>query len=237
MTTTAHEQHHDEDAPEAVHAMVLFGDKALYLSHMPLFSPPHNDQVLLEVSLTKDGENPADKYRDDRQSSGTPFYSVKPPAMHLHALEKGASFVGDVHRNSYEDDGELIMSGVTVTVKNVVYSQKLDPKTEAANDGRHYVCFGQPGEFFAAHAITSAPSFDQIIPITITGDEAAANVAGPTAALMTVPGADDADSRLQAGETAEAQLLVKPNTRLARDLTASVSAGDEIFFDDRFLDG
>lgn len=58
MTTAAHEHHHDEDVPQAVHAMVLFGDTTLYLSHMPLFSPPHNDQVLLEVSLSKAGRTP-----------------------------------------------------------------------------------------------------------------------------------------------------------------------------------
>ena len=237
MTSTTHQHHHDEDAPEAVHAMVLFGDKNLYVSHMPLFSPPHNDQVILQVSLAKNGEKPEELYRDDRTSSGTPFYSVKPPEMHLSVLEPGASFVGDVHRNSYEDDGERLIAGVTVTVEKVVYSQKLDPNTKAATDGRHYLCFGQPGEFFAAHEITSAPSFDQIIAITISGEEAAAQVAGLEARLMTVPGADDAKSRLQAGENAEAVFLVNPMTRLAHELTASITVGDEIFFDDRFLEG
>lgn len=237
MTSTTHAHHHDEDVPEAVHAMVLFGDTNLYLSHMPLFSPPHNDQVILEVSLAKKGEKPEELYREDRKTSDTPFYTVKPPEMHLSVLEPGASFVGDVHRNSYEDDGELLISGVTVTVKNVVYAQKLDPNTEAATDGRRYVCFGQNGEFFAAHEITSAPSFDQIIPITISGDEAAADIAGASASPMTVPGTDDAASRLKTGEKAEAVFVVKPMTRLAHDVTAQITAGDEIFFDDRFLEG
>ena len=235
MTSTTHQHHHEEDVPEAVHAMVLFGDKNLYLSHMPLFSPPHNDQVILEVSLAKKGEKPDDRYRDDRKSSGTPFYTVKPPEMHLAVLEPGASFVGDVHRNSYEDDGELLVSGVTVTVEKVVYTQKLDPKTDPHTDGRHYLCFGRPGEFFAAHEISSAPSFDQIIPITISGEEAAAHVAGLPASPMTLPGTDDADSRLHDGEKAEATFVVKP--RSAHDLTASITAADEIFFDDRFLEG
>jgi len=236
MTTTAHEHHHDEAAPEAVHAMVLFGDKTLYLSHMPLFSPPHNDQVILQVSLTKDGENPEERYREDRESSGTPFYSVKPPAMHLHVLEEGASFVGDVHRNSYEDDGELVDSGVTVTVQNVVYTHKLDPKTNNPSGDRNYLCFGQPSEFFAAHQITSAPSFDQIMSVTIL-DDGAARQPMPQASLMTVPGTDDAASRLQAGAAAEAQFVIDPGTRGEHKAGSNITVGEEIFFDDRFLDG
>jgi hypothetical protein len=97
------------------------------------------------------------------RSSGTPFYTVKPQAIHL-PVEPGASFVADVHRNSCEDDGELLGSGVTVTV---VYAHRLDPTTENSTGGLIYLCFGQSGEFFAAHHIVSAPSFDQIIPITI----------------------------------------------------------------------
>jgi hypothetical protein len=236
MTTAAHEHHHDEDAPEAVHAMVLFGDKNIYLSHMPLFSPPHNDQVILEVSLTKDGEHPEDTFRDDRKSSGTRFYTVKPPEMHLSVLEPGASFVGDVHRNSYEDDGELVQSGVTVTVKQVVYAQKLDPNTAAPTGGSHYLCFGQPGEFFAAHHITSAPSFDQIVSLTIL-DDGVAQLLMPQPSLMTVPGSDGTLSRLQPRDAPKAEFVIHPGTRGEHGAHTRITVSDEIFFDDRFLEG
>jgi len=235
MTTVEHDHDHDAHLPGAVHAMVLFGDSSLYVSHMPLFSAPHNDQVILEVALSKDGEDPAQRYRQDRAATQTPYYSVKPPSMHLSVLEEGSSFVGDVHRVSYEDDGERIDSGVTVTVRRVVYTQKLDPNTRA-DEGRHYVCFGHDGEFFAVHQINAAPSFDQIIAADIT-DQNVIGEAGSAAMLVTLPGADVADSRWSAGETAEAKVRVRPGTRGERVLSAEVTAGTEVFFDDRFLQG
>jgi hypothetical protein len=235
MTTAAHE-HHQDDVPQAVHAMVLFGDTTLYLSHMPLFSPPHNDQVLLEVSLGKAGEDPEARYRDDRTSSGTPFYTVKPPAMHLSVLEPGASFVGDVHRNSYEDDGELIDSGVTVTVQNVVYAHRLDPTTQNRTGRLNYVCFGDPGELFAAHQITSAPSFDQIVSITIL-DESVAGQPMQLASVMTVPADDDIFSRLQPHDAPKADFVIHPGTRGEHTVRSRITVGDEIFLDARFLGG
>jgi hypothetical protein len=234
MPTTA-QRHHDEDVPEAVHAMVLFGDAKLYLSHAPLFSTPRSERVIVEVSLTKDGENPQDRYRDDRRSSGTPFYTVKPQAIHL-PVEPGASFVADVHRNSYEDDGELLDSGVTVTVQTVVYAHQLDPTTENSIGGLIYLCFGQSGEFFAAHHIMSAPSFDQIIPITIL-DENVAKQQMPLASYMTVPGTDDAASRLQAHDAPKADFVIHPGTRGQHSVRSRITVGNEIFFNGRFLDG
>jgi len=236
MTTAEGEPNQGADASEAMRARVLFGDKTLYLSHTPLFSPPHNDQMILEVNLTKDGANPEARYRDDRNSSGARFYTVKPPAMSPLALEPGASFVADVHRNSYEADGEIVDFGVTVTVKNVVYTQKLDPNTAAPNCGSHYLCFGEPGAFFAAHRITSAPSFDQIVSLTIL-DETLAQQPMPQPSLMTVPGADDAFSRLQPHDAPKGEFILHPGTRGEHSWRTRITVGSEIFFDDRFLKG
>lgn len=40
--------------------MVLFGENTLYLSHMPEFRSPHDEQVVVVVSLSKAGAEPED---------------------------------------------------------------------------------------------------------------------------------------------------------------------------------
>jgi hypothetical protein len=122
-----------------------------------------------------------------------------------------------------------------VTVKRVVYTQKLDPNNPAG-EGRHYVCFGHDGEFFAVHQITAAPSFDQIIAADIA-DQNVIGEAGSAPMVVTLPGVDAADSRWSTGETVEAKVRVQPGTRGEHVLDTEVTAGPEVFFDDRFLQG
>jgi hypothetical protein len=216
--------------------MVLFGDTKLYLSHMPLFCPPHNEQMILEVTLSKEGENPEECYRDDRRATGTPFYTVKPPAMCLSELEPGASFVGDVHRNSYEDDGQLLVADVAVTVGNVIYAEALDPTMRNRTGRLNYLCFGDAGELFAAHQITSAPSFDQIVSITIL-DKSVASQPMQLASVMTVPADDDVFSRLQPHDAPKADFVIHPGTRAEDVVRSRITVGNEIYFDPRFLAG
>ena len=37
----------------ANHGMLLFGEQAAYLSHLPMFGSPHNYQAIFEVTLSK----------------------------------------------------------------------------------------------------------------------------------------------------------------------------------------
>jgi hypothetical protein len=87
MSAASHAHDHGaarQDQPAAAHTMVLFGDKTLYLSHMPNY-PPHNEQVVVTVSLSKTAGSPrttAIRPRDrplnvrnvipDTENTGTP---------------------------------------------------------------------------------------------------------------------------------------------------------------------
>lgn len=43
---------HYEGNTTGIHGMLLFGDQeALYLSHLPMFTSPHNFQVIVEISF------------------------------------------------------------------------------------------------------------------------------------------------------------------------------------------
>ena len=165
----------------------MFSDKSIYLSHMPMFAAPHNAQVILEVSLSKDGEEPEDQYRESRRSTGNSLYSVKPQKMRLSDLKQDASFTGKVFRGNFEADGELLSPDVTITIKSVVHFKTLDaaskPDPARAADT---LFFGRPGEFFAVHEITAPPSFDHILPITID-DPDVAQSAFPAATAVQYP--------------------------------------------------
>jgi hypothetical protein len=50
------------------HGMLLVGEKTIYLSHLPMFTDPtHSFQVILEVTLARDGEDPHAAYLSDRR--------------------------------------------------------------------------------------------------------------------------------------------------------------------------
>ena len=233
MSQATHE--HDDDPQEQLkpHTMVLFGEKTLYLSHMPEFHPPHNEQVIVTVHMSKDGEKPEDDYRADRRSTGKVMYSLQSPKMHIDALEAGMSFTANVHSDNIEAGGELLLPEVTVTVESVVHIAELDPATPTdPGAGRRYLCFGQPGEFFAVHEITGAPNFDQIIEVDL-GE--AGKLSLPIARPLRVPGDDKRiDGRLRDGESADAEL---PQTEGPNGggVHTTVTAGKEVFFDDTFL--
>jgi hypothetical protein len=237
MSTPTHAHEHSTYAhvPPAVHGMVMFGDKSIYLSHMPMFQAPHNAQVILEVSLTKDGEQPEDQYREDRRSTGNTLYSVEPQKMRLSDLQQDASFTGKVFRGNFETDGELLSPDVTITIKSVVHFRTLDPATKPdPSAGRRYLFFGQPGQFFAVHEITAAPSFDHILPIIIDAPDVAQS-AFPTATPLRIPGKDNKSSRLTSGETADADFPEAIGPDGQKGVRSKIIAGDEIFFDDQFL--
>jgi hypothetical protein len=230
MTQTSHDDDHDHE-PAAAHTMVLFGEQTLYLSHMPEFHPPHNEQVVVTVRLSKKGQAPEDDYRADRRSTGTVMYSLQSPKLHIDALEPGTTFTANVHRDNVEANGELLLPGVTVDVENVVHTAELNPDTpKDPGAGRRYLCFGEPGEFFALHEITGAPSFDQIIEISLDGGDVSLPVARP----LRASGEDTPDGRLRDGERATAELL-PGDGGAAEGRQLTITAGKEVFFDDAFL--
>jgi hypothetical protein len=170
-----------------------------------------NFQVLLEVTLSKDGDDQADQYRRDRHSSGERIYTLVPEEFHLSELVSAAfpdpprrdSFSGTVVRGHFERRGHPVIDDVAVKVTNVVYFEQLDPR--AARDetaSLTYLCFGKPGDLFAAHMITARPDFDQILAVSLPDPDAAEM--GFENAVPVEFGRNDSDAlRLTEGEEAD----------------------------------
>ena len=62
----------------STHGMLVFGESAVFLSHLPLFHSPHDYQVILEARFT-----PADVYETDRKKSGSTVYTLEPETFVL----------------------------------------------------------------------------------------------------------------------------------------------------------
>jgi hypothetical protein len=150
---------HHRDGP-AVHGMVIFGERATYLSHLPLFAAPHAHQVLLAVRL--DGDAAAAR-RADAAATGERLYTFVPaPFVLADAAAPGFVMTGDVVRGHFERGGETLLTGVTATVERVIEHRPLPEDGEAA---LAYHLFGGDGEHFLAHRITAPPDFDQLLAV------------------------------------------------------------------------
>ena len=164
---------HDEGDTTGTHGMLLFGDDTLYLSHLPMFTSPHNFQVLLEVSFD---EAVRDVLTSDRQDGGGGMYTFVPLPFPITELSPEAgsqraartSFEGTMFRGHFEQGGEPISEGVMAQVERVAHFAVLDVDAERRQDQElTYLCFGDAGQHYLAHDIGARPSFDQVLRVRL----------------------------------------------------------------------
>ncbi len=151
------------DDPPSTHGMLIFGDKTIYASHLPMFHRPHDYQAILEVQLPA---RAAALYRRDRVQTHSRVYTISPEQFVLPNVVAGrTSFNADLYRGHFERGGTLIAAGLTVKIKDVVHFRKFEGgATHPAQ--LQYLVFGQGAETFLAHFITAAPDFDQILSVS-----------------------------------------------------------------------
>jgi hypothetical protein len=53
--------------PPAGHGMLVIGLDTIFFYHLPMFMSPHDDQVVLEGTLSQQGSDPQRTYREDRK--------------------------------------------------------------------------------------------------------------------------------------------------------------------------
>jgi hypothetical protein len=159
----------DEQPTMGVHGMLLFGEEALYLSHLPMFERPHNFQVLLEVGFD---DAVLEALRADRGAGGE-LHTFEPEKFPISELDdrSGApartSIAGTVFHGHFERGGKPIICRVTAQVRNVVYFSELDIQAAHPDRDLHYLCFGRAGQLYLAHQITARPDFDQVLTVRL----------------------------------------------------------------------
>ena len=170
--------HHAMEAKEEMgnHGMLVIGGRVetgnIYVSHLPMFEPPHHFQGIWEVTFGKSGDK---KYRQAQQAVDRggkplhPYFTLQPvDNFLLRDLQKeGASFRADVWARHFErstQNPSKILSNVEVTIKNQVFFQDLGEELVTVKFAE-YIVFGSPQEQFLAHRIIHAPTYDQIVQI------------------------------------------------------------------------
>jgi len=184
---------HHHHPPIGVHGMLLVGEAPLYLSHLPMFMAPHNFQVILEVALDVEASRQLDHFHAHFGNDG--LYTVKPEAFSIVDLLPGdpaneprSEFKADVFHGHFEKGGDVIASGASVRVTNVIHFQELGRADKAAD--LEYILFGGEQRAFLAHRITQPPDFDQVLsvrlaPFVFSEDELRREHTG---VAITIPG-------------------------------------------------
>lgn len=182
------------------HGMVLAGDPgSAILSHIPMFAAPHDVQMIVHGALTSESGRPLPATFSDRS------YTFLPERTSLDALRLGVTreLKGTIYLGNFEQGGRPVAAGVKLAVDKVVHQHILIASTPAAAD-LGYLVFGSRAHAFAAHFIGAAPSFDEVLAVTL-GPDAPSDVDLASGVLVHATGKADAPaSRLGAHPTTAA---------------------------------
>jgi hypothetical protein len=230
-----HPHHGGHEQAVGTHNMAVVGDRRIYLSHLPMFMPPHNAQVLLEATFMKNGRSVDDVYFGDRAANRSiHFYTLSPEEFALRELFEGmppsrTHFKATVFRGHLEKGGTPIdlLTGIDVRIARVIHAHTFEGMDKLPT--LTHILFGNPDELLLAHFVSKAPDFDQILSVTATGDVPKAEEVqrGVTAEVL---GRDNhATSRLKAGETAATRCHV---TGAHQFLNVNLSVRAELYFEE-----
>ncbi len=155
------------DDPPATHGMLVFGDREIYFSHLPMFHNPHDYQVIMKIELPA---RPQAVYFADAKTHPHEIYTFVPKPMVLpDIIAQKINFAGDLYRGHFEQGGTILLHDVEAKISNVIMFRKFAPAASHPPQ-LQYVFFGQTrdhnGEGWAAHVIAHAPDFDHILKIT-----------------------------------------------------------------------
>jgi hypothetical protein len=177
--------------PTAYHEFVVFGNDKMYMSHYSMFHAIHAYQIIVQVGLHKDGKDIGRLVRAEQAAHPDRHYTVSPAKVDNpesrrrddwilpEYMKVGVKFNTDVHWGTNAD--QFLERNVTATIEKIVYFKQFDD-IKSHNSKLTYLIFGEPGNYFAAHRVSTFPDFDQIVEIDDPGvkvslDEFVADVA------------------------------------------------------------
>ena len=202
----------------AVHGMVLFGSQRIYLSHIPLFSSPHNIQVVVEVAI-------ASGVPAAQQQFGNKLFTVRPnSAFSLHDLAHGflPGITGTIYLGNFESGGTPAHRNVKFDVMRVIFQRAMSASTPRS-PSLDYLAVGTPSQAFLVHIIDAPPSFDQIVSVDLDTNSWLDAPSLELGTLVKIPGRPNAvASRLAANAVVDAVKL--QTSSFAADVSAPDSS-------------
>jgi hypothetical protein len=152
--------HHHDGARVGIHGMVLFGRNHHYLEHIPMFSPPHDEQLVMRATLTDARGKPI---TGDFSDQG---YTIQPTtefSLDDLVLRRRREFRADVFRGNFEAGGTRIHGDVHVVVDEVLVARNLPGSEPIADGDQEYLLVGEPGDAYLTNYIRRTRGFQQIL--------------------------------------------------------------------------
>ena len=229
----------DNNRDCGTHNMMIVGQEAIFLSHLPMFASEHRFQVIVEATLKKEGNSVDDAYFNDRkQHQKEKMYTLNPSDVFVLSrifggAEARSGFGAGVFRGHLERGGELIpgLDKVQAEVKRVVYAAELPTKAGPPKN-LTYILFGKGEDLYLAHQIVRAPDFDQIIAVRVSGQQFAPDDL-MRGIIVTIPNRpNSATKKLKPAESVEARAQVSGANQSA---PLRLTAGTEFYFEESEL--
>jgi hypothetical protein len=178
-----------------VHGMLVFGEKHVFMSHIPMFRAPHDAQLVLEVELP---DRPATL--SDR------LYTFEPERFSLDALVAGTmrELTGTLYAGSFEDGGTPLRTGVRARVLRTLVA-RLPLGADGPPAAPTYWLVGERDDAYLVHVVGTAPSFDQVVRVRVNAGEVPAATATEKDRRITLAArTDDAAGRARPGPSLRA---------------------------------
>lgn len=166
-------------APKANHGFYLLGAQSLLLAHIPMFMPPHQAQLFMQINLlTSDGKDAAPIYLKDKKQTGSQEYVLVSDPLELPTLAPDApdrlqTFTGNLYRGWPFDQhwnlnpNQLLIPKVTIKVtRSIHYSSIVTPTTLKQLT---YYCFQTSETTYLAHVLSKPPDFKHNLTAKVSG--------------------------------------------------------------------
>jgi hypothetical protein len=153
--SAAEQQHGDEP----MHGMVLFAaDDILLASHLPLYQPPHNYQLIYQITLPPTEHKAVLATLQKRQQM-----TLLPQQFDLTQLIDGQSITVNaaLYHGHFERAGSVWFDNVPVNFARQLYIRPIQ-QAVSANEARYDV-LKINSSYFLIHQIAANPSYDQIL--------------------------------------------------------------------------
>ncbi|MGZ8362704.1 MAG: hypothetical protein ACXW3D_02485 [Caulobacteraceae bacterium] len=210
---TALARTHASDMPAAYHEFQVFGDKATYLSHYPMFASIHAYQVVAEAKLPPEARQALTAFRAAHPGIGVSISpSIKSEAAVPQRddwvlpaeIKPGRVFNADMHWVAEGDDfadpakRHYLARNIPVEITRVIRKQMFYPDTPKS-PALSYLAVGTPDDLYLVHILDRYPDFDQVLKAQAIDD-----AVPPSGAIVTISGhANTPADRLKPGDRAE----------------------------------
>ena len=169
--------HHRPGDRVAIHGMALFGRQQHFVAHIPMFTRPHDEQLIMQVTLTR---NAGDPVAFDFSNTG---FSLKPTSeLSLDDIvlqgkqqseltsptDKPASFTANIHRGNFEHGAPVVegLADVRVTVDRILVARRLPGSDDIAPDVQEYFLVGGGDDLYAINYIRASRGVQQILKVS-----------------------------------------------------------------------